>query len=161
MPDYRARFPSSRLDEMGTSDFPQFVSGADRARMAELVPQELQAWREGKAKFHAIQSTNQRLRERPKLEALFEDLKSAWDRVKGEKMYRVKSKSSGSYFGKYATMKAAEIDAEEANEEKKYEKADWEAEEAPEVKELDEEEPTEEEVTMALKTIRRALRRNR
>jgi hypothetical protein len=67
-------------------------------------------------------------------------------------MYRVKSKSGGSYFGSYASLKAAEADAEEANEEVKYGKSDWEPEEK-------EEEGIPDEVEEAFKTIRRALRR--
>ncbi len=49
-------------------------------------------------------------------------------------MYRVKSKSTGSYFGAYASKKAAEADAQVANEEQKNSADDWAPEEKPEVK---------------------------
>ncbi len=47
-------------------------------------------------------------------------------------MFHVKSKSSGSYFGRYASQKAAQCDAEVANEEKKNGMEDWEPEEKEE-----------------------------
>ena len=41
----------------------------------------------------------------------------------------MKSKSTSSYFGSYASLKAAELDAEEANREQKNGQDDWEPEE--------------------------------
>ncbi len=47
-------------------------------------------------------------------------------------MFIVKSKSTSSYFGKYKSKAAADMDAAAANEEQKNGVGDWESEEKPE-----------------------------
>lgn len=73
--------------------------------------------------------------------------------------FRVRSKSSGSYFGSYATRKAAEYDAEDANTESKNDMDDWEPEEkGPPMETLPDDvaEPMAN-VETALKSLRKAV----